>query len=194
MLTPLKEEIADVVIELTELTQYFDSVVYQGEEWDLSHLTPFTFKAKVPHEVTVLVIFSCHCFSHSFKRDGRSWDEIPEEEIYDDGRERRVLNPQRYQLSQHMLRSVVLSLDERRITLADDKRGNFVTFEVEGMDYPYGVFFEVERDHKRKNRLIFRIQSAYPLEKEITQRQRKSRKINFDVLLKAAFEGRKIRP
>lgn len=194
MLTPVEEELTEDVVELTTITSPFSPVVYEGECWDLSHLTPFTFKAKVPHEVTVVVIFSCHCFTHSFKKDRRAPGDIPKEEIYDDGREERVLSPVRYRLSRELLRSVVLSLDERRITVANDNRCNFVTFEMRGADYPYGVFFEVEKDQKRRNRLIFRIQSAYPLEEGLPKRQRQARKVNFDVLLRAAYEGRKIRP
>ncbi|MFM0262230.1 hypothetical protein [Paraburkholderia sediminicola] len=147
--------------------------------------------------MTVLVMFSCHCFSRSFARDGRVRAEIPSVEIYDDGREQRVLDPVRYELSRHRLRDLVMTIGERPIVVADEKQPNFMTLQktnADGTSSLYAVFFEVEKDRERKQRLILRVQSAYLLEKELTKRQRQAKKVAFRTLLRATYEGRKIRP
>lgn len=95
-------------------------------------------------DVTVLVLFSCHCFSHSFRWDERPRHEIPVAEIYDDGREQRVLSATRYELSRRYLRDIVVSLRTRRIAVADEKQPNFVTCESvnsDGTISVYAVFF-----------------------------------------------------
>ncbi len=87
------------IIEAPEGTTHrFTNVSYQGVSWDLTHLDSFVFKADMgaDGELTVLVLFSCHCFSHSFHWDPRARSEIPDDEIHDDGKEQRVLNPRRY--------------------------------------------------------------------------------------------------
>jgi hypothetical protein len=88
--------------------------------------------------------------------------------------------------------SVVLS----EITMADDKQPNFMTLEKlnpDGTTALYAVFFEVERLRNRRHRLLLRVQSAYVLDKGLTQRQAKARKVRFETLLRAAYERRKIR-
>lgn len=44
----------------------FPPTRYRGESWDLSHLRPLTFTCDLEtgFDVTVLVLFSCHC-SHA---------------------------------------------------------------------------------------------------------------------------------
>lgn len=179
-----------------ELPQPFGTVVFRGATWDLSHLEPFVFKAAVEPglEVSVLVLFSCHCFTKSFRWDARPALEIPEHEIYADERERRVLCEQRYNLSRRLLREIVTSLGVRRITLADDRRPNFVTLEHvdAGKTVLYAVFFEVEKDKARK-RLVLRVQSAYVLEGGLTKRQREAKKIALTTLLRNVQRGTPIR-
>ena len=58
----------------------------------------------------------------------------------------------------------------------------------------YAVFFDVEKDNKRRRRLILRIQSAYLLTRGLTKRQKSAKKVGWNVLLKAAYENRAIRP
>ncbi|CAE6901205.1 hypothetical protein [Paraburkholderia domus] len=180
-------------------THFFQPVVHHGTPWDLSHLDSFAFKCDLglSSVVTVLVMFSCHCFSHSFARDGRARIEIPNVEIYDDGREQRVLDLGRYELSKHLLRDLVMTLGERPIIVADEQQPNFMTLQktnADGTTSLYAVFFEVEKDRARKQRLILRVQSAYLLEKALTKRQRQAKKVAFKTLLRATYEGRKIRP
>lgn len=172
-------------------------VKFEDAEWDLSHLDAFTFKRDVGFEVNVLVIFSSHCFTHSFRWDTRQRSEIPAEEIYHDGREERVLDKVRYELYCRLLKPILLTLDQRRIVVANESSRNFMTVEVkneDGSELNYAVFFDVEKDQKRRRRLILRVQSAYCLAHGLTKRQKEAKKVNLDVLLKAAYEGRGIRP
>jgi hypothetical protein len=158
----------------------FSGVSYRGTKWNLNHLDAFTFKIDLGlgADMTVLVLFSCHCFSRSFRWDARATHLIPADEIYDDGKERRVLDPQRYELSRRHLREIVVQLPSRRITIANEKQPNFVTLEQlneDGTTSLYAVFFEAERDRSRKRRIVLRIQSAYVLDNGLTRRQEKGR-------------------
>nr|WKF61473.1 hypothetical protein HUO10_006004 [Paraburkholderia busanensis] len=177
----------------------FTPIVYDGSVWDLSHLDSFAFKCDldVGCAVTVLVMFSCHCFSRSIARDGRTRAEIPDAEIYDDGREQRVLDPERYALSRSLLRDLAMTLAERPIIIANERQPNFMTLQKtreDGSTSLYAVFFEVEKDRSRRQRLILRIQSAYLLENELTKRQRQAKKVSFRTLLRAAYVRRAIKP
>ncbi|WP_423379915.1 hypothetical protein [Burkholderia sp. LMG 32019] len=176
----------------------FPPMRYRGESWDLSHLRPLTFTCDLEtgFDVTVLVLFSCHCFTRSFKWDPRTRDAIPDDEIYDDGREVRVLCADRYRASRRLLRDVITGLAMRRIVVADERQPNFVTVEAvssDGTPRVYAVFFEVSKDRTRKRRLILRVQSAYMLDGGLTRRQREARKVALRTLLRASLDGRKIR-
>ncbi|AOJ25998.1 hypothetical protein [Burkholderia seminalis] len=176
----------------------FPPTRYRGEHWDLNHLRPLTFTCdlETDFDVTVLVLFSCHCFTRSFKWDGRPRDAIPDDEIYDDGRETRVLCADRYRASRQLLRDVIVGLATRRIVVADERQPNFVTVEAvasDGTQRVYAVFFEVSKDRIRKRRLILRVQSAYMLDGGLNRRQREARKVALRTLLRASLEGRRIR-
>ena len=170
-----------------------------GETWDLAHLTPFALRVDIglPRHIDAVILFSCHCFTHSIARDKRDENDIPKEEVYDDGRERRVLNRERYEFSKTLLIPLVQALPERHIVVANYAQRNFMTWEVQadnGEALCYGVFFDVEKDRSRQHRVIVRIQSAYILENGLTQRQRRAKKVRWPTLVKATYEGRKIRP
>lgn len=176
----------------------FSGVSYRGTKWNLNHLDAFTFKIDLGlgEDVTVLVLFSCHCFTRSFRWDARATHLISADEIYDDGKERRVLDPQRYELSRRYLRDIVVQLPFRRITIANEKQPNFVTLEQlneDGTTSLYAVFFEAERDRSRKRRIVLRIQSAYVLDNGLTRRQEKAGKVGFATLLRATYLGKRIR-
>lgn len=194
----MMSQVLQIIESPTDPTHRFAAVTYGEVQWDLSHLDAFTFKADlgVGSDITVLVLFSCHCFSHSFRWDQRARHTIPEGEIYDDGREQRVLNPKRYALSRKYLRNIISQFPSRRITVADEKQPNFVTLENvndDGTTSLYAVFFEVEKDRVRKRRLVLRIQSAYVLDNGLTKRQSKAGKVGFQTLLRATYTGKKIR-
>lgn len=87
---------AEIVVEPIES---FGQLLFRNEVWDLSHLDSFAFQCELDPDllITVVVLFSCHCFTHSFTRDARARIQIPVNEIYDDGREQRVLCHELYQ-------------------------------------------------------------------------------------------------
>jgi len=172
----------------------FNPVTFRGDLWDLGHLDPYAFKLNLGNDqhVFVVVLFTCHCFTHKVSKDVR--DVIPEEEIYKTSQETRVLNEERYTLSRMFLRQIVKDIQERHITCADEYR-NFVTIEnidETGTIQHYGVYFEVLKDKQRKGRMILRIQSAYLIAR-LTNRYKSAKKVRFNVLVKAIYEGRKIR-
>lgn len=171
----------------------FSSVTYRGEVWDLSHLDPFAIRLDpgVGFELDVVVLFSCHCFT---KDPGA--DPIPEDEWFDDDRERRVLCPERYRLSRSHLRSIVASLERRRIIVANETQGNFVTVELIDSDVEriqYAVFFAAEADREQRKRVLLRVQSAYRLDM-LTARQRAAKKVGFSVLVRKAYQNERVRP
>ena len=173
----------------------FRGVIYRGNHWDLSHLDPFAFFVEIEKDrrVLVMVLFSCHCFTHNQKHDERS--EIPIDELFNSIQETRVLNEIRYNLSKTLLSQIVRQLHLRHITVADAGR-NFLTVEQldhNGNTIHYGVFFEVEKRRHRGGHILLRVQSAYPLY-SISKRLQTARKVRFAVLIKAIYEGRKIRP
>ena len=176
----------------------FGAVWYRGEQWDLSHLDPFAFRIDpaLGFEIDVVVLFTCHCFTRGVESDGRAKPDIPAEEWYDDGRERRVLCPERYACSKGHLRGVVKTLPERRITVANEQQGNFITVELlrgDGHSSQYAVFFVAEADRIRRKRVLLRVQSAYILE-GLTRRQEAAKKVGFDVLIRKAYVGERVRP
>lgn len=172
----------------------FPVVTFRGTAWDFGHLAPFAFRADIGKDgaelwVDVVVFFACHCFTRD---EGGS--SVHASEYYDDGREIRVLCEERYLLSRRFLPRLIKELFSRHIRVASS-RPNYITIEGERpalADGLYAVFFEVKKDSRRKKRLILRVESAYRVD-ELTPRQKNAGKVNFDVLLRATYEGRKIK-
>jgi hypothetical protein len=178
----------------------FGEVQYRGTRWDLSHLKPFAIRWALklgtlePFPVDVVVLFACHCFTHEIDHDERSREDIPEDEIFSDGRETRVLDLERYEMSRNYLPSLIQELEQRHIQIADPSRPNFFSYEVTdraGKSTTYAVFFEVQKDAKRKKRLILRVQSAYVV--ELNKRQRNAKKVTFGKLLSTTYLGTPIK-
>ena len=143
-------------------------------------------------EVTVVVLFSCHCFS----REPKNGEVIPVGHLVEDGTEKiRMLDEVRYKLSKHYLPKLIAELSNRHIKIADSSRPNFVTFEpptdlIPNENRPYSIFFEVVKDSKRKRRLLLRVQSAYLLD-NLTKQLKDAKKMNFPVILRRAYKGEK---
>ena len=135
------------------------------------------------------MLFTCHCFTHSIKRDDRAPLEIPADEIYNDEIERRVLSKERYDLSRRFLPGLMKDLAKRTIRYAGDNALNYFTAEVTGAEAPgmYAVFFEVSRDKRRKRRLLLYVQSAYRLE-QLSHRLAKGDKVRFATLLRKTYQ------
>jgi len=172
----------------------FESRVVGVEVWDFSHLEAFALKVGVDlttdntTEIDVIVLFANHCFTRELRRD----EIVATELIWQDSREIRVLDRGRYELSVRYLPQIILDLPQRHVRVADHRRPNFVTFEIppsedwtgQGL---YAVFFEVEKDARRRKRVLLRIQSAYLLQTP-KHRLLKAEKINFHILLKNAYK------
>jgi hypothetical protein len=169
----------------------FPAIRFRGETWDLRHLDAFALRIDpdLGFEVDVVVLFTCHCFTHSIRRDIRAPLEIPPDEVYGDDLERRVLSKERYDLSRRFLPGLVKDLSKRTIQYAGDNSLNYFTTEVTGSDAPgvYAVFFEVQRDKRRKRRLLLYVQSAYRLER-LTNRLAKGGKVRFTTLLRKTYQ------
>jgi hypothetical protein len=170
----------------------FESRRVDGQVWDFAHLEAFALKVSMtlPPSVNVMidvvVLFSNHCFT----RAKHPQETLAQDWLFEDDRETRVLDQERYDLSkQHLLR-IVKQLPTRRIFVADPNRPNYVTIEMPHsagqQPQHYAVFFEVERDKRRQKRVLLRIQSAYLLEQK-SKRLEQAEKINFSVLLRRAY-------
>lgn len=191
-------EAIDGHLEVIENHHRFAPRVYGTETWDFRHLEPYAFKAMLdlPQQtqvsVVVVVLFSCHCFS----REPKSDELVPTEHLVDDGsRKKRMLDAERYALSKHFLPRLVQELACRHIKVSDPDRPNFVTFEPPTDLFPderrpYSIFFEVVKDTRRKHRLLLRVQSAYLMER-VSKQLQDARKMNFSVILKRAYTGRR---
>lgn len=177
--------------DVVEPRHRFPEIVFHGETWDLRHLDAFALRIDpdLGFEVDVVVLFTCHCFTHSIRRDVRAPLEIPQDEIYEDDVERRVLSKERYDLSRRFLPEVVKNLARRTIRYAGDRTLNYFTAELIGEQTPgvYAVFFEVLRDRRRKRRLLLYVQSAYRLER-LTSRLAKGDKVRFATLLRKTYQ------
>lgn len=167
--------------------------VVAGQLWQFDHLEAIAFKSWVellpgqPLELDVVVLFSNHCFTRSLLEGELVDDGL----IWTDARERRVLCAQRYALSRLFLPRLILELPHHHIQVADERRPNFMVFEVPenmglGDGARYAVFFEVDRDRLRKKRVLLRVQSAYVLPR-LSKRQLQADKIRFQTLLKRAY-------
>lgn len=173
----------------------FGSVTFRGENWDLSHLDPFAFRSEIKPAliVDVVVLFSCHCFTHGYARDER--DVIPPEEVFLEGNVRRVLNRDRWLLSRKHLPDLVQQLHSGPVRVLGGPLGNYATFrgiDLDGHSVTYAVFFDVQKDQQRRKRMILRVQSAYV--PDMTKRFNKAGKVNLSVLLRAVYDGRTIKP
>lgn len=185
------DEHADAI----EARHRFKPLQFNGATWDLSHLEPFAFRAQLDANlaIDVVVLFSCHCFTHGRDKDSRR--DIPTAELYADGNKTRVLDPRRYELSKAFLPRLVAELSSRLIRVIGGNKPNYLTIESidqDGIGVSYTLFFEVLKDQRRKKRILLRVQSAYVLE-TMSEAQKKARKVNLNVLLRAVYAGRTIR-
>ncbi len=173
----------------------FSAITVGSDTWTFDHLEPFSFQYQITVgerdiDLFIDVVFSCHCFS----RDLQPNEVAPEEWLYVDERETRLLDAQRYALSKSLLRSVLSDMDKRKILFAGPE--NFMTIEqtlADGAQGFYQVFFVLLRKNGTKNRIEMKVQSAYFVD-ELHRRARplSARKVRFKVLVTAAYEGRRL--
>ena len=180
--------------DVVEAKHRFPAVTFRGVKWDLSHLNAFALRIdpELGFEIDVVILFSCHCFTHSIRHDERNPNDIPEDEIFNDGGVPRVLSEERYNLSRRLIRSVVNSLPARQIRIAEGRQ-QFFTFEDpnDGAPHQYVMYFEVKKDSRRKKRILLQVQSAYRFDdfEPMTKRQHNAGKVRFVKLLRAIYRG-----
>lgn len=117
---------------VVEAQHRFQTIKFYDEIWDLQHLDAFALRLdpELGFEIDIVVLFTCHCFAHSMRWDKRAPTEIPSEEIFDNGIERRVLDKDRYELSRRFLPQLVKELDQRQIRFAGVDATNFFIAET----------------------------------------------------------------
>lgn len=172
----------------------YQNIQFQGVTWDLSHLKRFvlSFDPGIGFDLMIVVLFSCHCFSRALSSQDKEVVIFSKESLYDDGRELRILDESRYQLSRKFLPGMLYQFIDRRIQVLPT--GNFLTFETYTAmetEEKYAVFFDIKKDPFKRKRLLLRVQSAYGLER-FTARQLKAKKVRFSTLIKSVFESRPI--
>jgi len=173
----------------------YKNIQFKDEIWDLSHLKPFaiSFDPGTGFDLTIVILFSCHCFSRALSAQEARTGVVCKQSLYEDGREIRILDESRYQLSRIFLPGILHQLLDRKIQVLPT--GNFLTFETYSVmqaEESYAVFFDVKKDPLKRKRLLLRVQSAYAL-KKLNARQIKAKKVRFSTLIKSVFESRPIR-
>ncbi len=173
----------------------YQKIQFKDVIWDLSHLNPFAIHLDpgVGFDLMIVVLFSCHCFSRALSTQEDRVPILSRGILYDDGRELRILDESRYQLSRVFLPGILHQLIDRKIQVLPT--GNFLTFETYSSsqdEEKYAVFFDVKKDSYKRKRILLRVQSAYTL-KKLNSRQMKAKKVRFSTLIKSVFECRPIR-
>lgn len=165
--------------------------VVAGELWEFDHLQPFVMPVTVnlnsnDVELDVVVLFSNHCYT----RKAEEGESLEDAMVVMDGKVKRILDRERYELSKKYMPTLAKELSNRTIRIASDVKQNFVTFELQGNDAcdsrHYAMFFEVKRDRVRKRRLLLRVQSAYIIERP-SARLLKAEKMRLHIILKQAL-------
>jgi hypothetical protein len=162
-----------------------------GRTYPLHHLHPFRHEITLPAQrgmpgvdLTIYVGFGMHCFTRRTDETSCPHDR------YEDAREFRTFDPQRYLLSHH-LPDIARTVQHRRCAFARDE--NFVTLDVqsqEGQSLRYAVFFNLKRWSRHGPRAILMvIQSAYSLDEGKTSPARGC--IGFNALLGHTLRGTK---
>lgn len=175
---------------------YWKPFKYKGERYDLTHLHPFEMIYKQPvkgnkseQSYHLNVSFSLHCFTKRIE----SSENLDNELLYQDSREVRIFDFQRYQLSKS-LKQIVLELDKQKCYHTG--KGNFFIINLldeAGQKREYEVFFTMSRA-SNKGQLNLFVQSAYLRDNEHKANQPKKKSINFYVIAHNTLIGRPIKP
>lgn len=171
----------------------FAEVAMGTEVWQFDHLAAFAMRVPLelspgkPIDIDVVVLFSNHCFTRGLDPG----EVVVDAHIIMDGKEKRVLDKERYALSRQYLPGLILDLQTRHIFVADPTRPNYVIYELPQAAHGvkperYAVFFEVKKDRVRRKRMLLRVQSAHIL-RNPTKRLLKADKMRFQIIMKRAY-------
>jgi hypothetical protein len=137
----------------------FRPIIIQGTTYEFGHLVPMTITVTVGKEAeardySVLVNFSCHCFTDTLD------PAIHTPHYHHDG-ERRAFSHSRYTQSLG-LPDIIRAIGNRRVYFTF--QNNYVLIETvdeAGESVPYTVFFDLKRGTKGVANVVMTIASAY---------------------------------
>ena len=161
----------------------FKSKTIKGQTYTFDHLESFSFKVSAGDaERTVLVHFSCHCFTEDFKPS-----HTPDFKYTHEG-EVRAFDFVRYELSQQLPgliqalggRSVYMSVETNYFVLQQNAHARHPG--------PYLVFFNLEKAKKAGADVIMYIESAY-LKPNMADR---ASPVKFQTLVEKTSLGQKV--
>ena len=185
----------DVQSKIAGLIQWKDHAPRSGETYCLKHLHPIDFDHVMPSSKThpavtvkVHVSFGLHTFTRDINADD------PPEDDYNDNREKRCFDYERYKHS-HRLPAIVREIPTcRKLYFSRTRSGliNYATFDTDD-GRTYAVFFDVMRYKTRgPNTVLLTIESAYELAE--AKRDTREGRVSFNVLLGHALRGTKPNP
>lgn len=167
---------------------YFPPLAIDGQAISLAHLEPlslaFALERLDGRVVSIDVKFSNHCYTETFIPDQHD----PAHVVMDRG-SKRVFDPRRHQLSQH-LPDIVRSLPSRAVHITKPGRNYVYVAQVTLENVSYPLFFHLKkggRDHD----LTMMVESAYPVANP-NEILRGTGKISFAVLCAKTFTGERI--
>lgn len=161
---------------------HFRNKTIRGQEYDLSHLEPFTFALDVDDRTyRVAAEFSSHCFTEALTA------EHTPDLRYAHGGETRAFNVERYGLSRK-LPDIIRTLGTRSV-YHSERETFFVLRDQEfaGGRQPYLIFFSTFTASAKDIHVHLRVRSAY-LKPGMS---RFAAPIRFSTLVRATAEGRK---
>lgn len=189
----------------------FSSFYHDGQEYDLSHLAPFSWtyvqaanaeKGLPEKRYRCIIEFSGHCFTKSpNKRKQETLADFPTEYHYTlttqkNRTETRLFCPERYRCSL-LLPDILKELDKRKcfFTSADDK---FLTVEIideMGNKLNYEIYFSLKKSTSAKHDVHIYINSAYVRDEHETQSSisQNRKAIKLFTLLHNTLTGKRIK-
>ncbi len=140
---------------------YPSPLLANGKEYDLLHLSPFTFTVEstaAQKKLVVFVRFSLHCIAVKY-------GDIPHPAgfpiMLDNGGRERSFCHTRYELSKQ-LPCIIRGLVQKKVIQTASRRNWVYTLEIETPKGPYYVFFEIRRSSRDGLDLDLFVESAYP--------------------------------
>ena len=161
---------------------YFKDMCIGNTTYDLRHLDPFKLSIQFEDKsYTVLVRFSCHCFTERLdadEQDGRA--------VYKHKEEKRLFSVDRYELSRS-LPGMIRSLDNCNMTVYHTRQGSFFFARNASPLTPcYMVFFRAYKAKKKGIDVIVDVVSAYPKDHMV----RRASPVKFPRVIDATAKGR----
>lgn len=139
----------------------FKSIKIRGTTYGFDHLLPLTIEVAADKDdpsrkLTVLINFSCHCFTDALDKATHT----PDYHYIHEGDE-RAFSLARYQHSLS-LPDILKAIENKRVYFTHEKSFVLVeTIDEAGAKVPYTVFLDVKKGNKRGIDVVVSIVSAY---------------------------------